>query len=75
MANEKKLTWFKLMWKNFYIQLFVLAVAFLIGVFVEIDSFYSISGLIIAFAIPIGMMIMIGYLGFYKFWRYYNNIK
>jgi hypothetical protein len=75
MTDEKKLTWWQLMWKNFYIQLFALAIVFLAGVIIKSDSFYSLAGLIIGLAIPIGMMIMISYFGFYKFWREYNNLK
>jgi hypothetical protein len=63
------------MWKNLYIQLFALAIAFLVEIIIENDLFYSLGGLIAAFVIPIGMMAMISYLGFYKYWKEYNRIE
>lgn len=75
MGDEKKLTWWQLMWKNSYIQLFILAVVFLIGAIIRSDSFYSLTGLILGFSIPISIMIIISYFGFYKFWKDYNNLK
>lgn len=75
MTNEKKLTWFQLMWKNFYIQLFVVAVVALTLEIYYMDSFYSLGGFLIGVAIPISMILMISILGFYKFWKEYNNVK
>mgnify|MGYP001602017695 FL=1 len=69
----EKLTWFKLMWKNGYIQLFIVALAFLIGEISQYDSFYSLTGFYVGISIPILMMLMIAYFGFYKFWKYYKN--
>ena len=80
MANEKKeleYTWFQLMWKNFYIQVFILAIVFLVGVlymeFYTDYSFYSLAAFLVALAIPIGMMVLIGYKGFYQFWNDYKK--
>lgn len=66
--NQTFKNWFKLMWGNNYIQLFLLAIAFLIAELNWMDSFYSLGGFIIGLSIPIGMMILIGYKGFYQFW-------
>lgn len=56
--------WFKIMWKNFYIQLFCLALAFTIYGFIDLDG----TGLLVLL-IPIAAMTAIAYLGFYKFWK------
>jgi hypothetical protein len=66
--NQTFKNWFKLMWGNNYIQLFILAIAFLIGEFYWMDTFYSLGGFIAGISIPIGMMILISYKGFYQFW-------
>jgi len=56
--------WFKIMWKNFYIQLFLLGLAFTIYGFIDLEG---IDQLLLI--IPILAMIAIAYLGFYKFWK------
>lgn len=58
--------WFKIMWQNFYIQIFVIAVAFFIGILTQIDGSFMFY---VILAIPVLMMIVIGYKGFYQFWR------
>lgn len=77
--SELEYTWFELMWKNSYIQLFIVAIAFLSAVlyyqFFSDEPFYSLGGFLIGLAIPIGMMTLIGYYGFYKFWNDYTHGK
>lgn len=63
--DKKRDTWFSLMWSNNYIQLFILAIAFLILLVVK--EVYLLIPL------PILMMIVIGYNGFYKFWNDYSK--
>ena len=80
MTDKKELeyTWFQLMWKNFYIQLFVVAIIAIIGLFYYeffVEPFYLLGGFLVALAIPIGMMILIGYKGFYQFWNDYKQGK
>lgn len=65
--DEKKPTWFSLMWSNNYIQLFALAIAFLILLIVK--EVYLLIPL------PALMMIIIGYKGFYQYWKEYNRIQ
>ena len=75
MAYDKKLTWFQLMWQNGYIFTFSLAIAFLTAAIILKDTFYSLGGFLIGISIPIGMMIIIGYKGFYQFWNDYKQGK
>ena len=63
------MTWFKLMWSNYYIQLFAVAVVSFIILIVTYNDSYSIVGFYVALSIPIMMMAIIGYFGFYKFWQ------
>jgi hypothetical protein len=70
---EKKIGWWKLMWKNSYIQLFAVAIVFLSLAIWHKDSFYTDAGFYIAASIPTSMMIIISYYGFYKFWREYSR--
>ncbi len=64
--NQTFKNWFKLMWANAFIQLFlgsiVLGIIILTAKFDEASSYLSIL-------IPIAMFIMIGYKGFYQFWK------
>jgi hypothetical protein len=73
--KEDQLTWFQLMWMNSYIQLFGVAIVFLVAEIYFWDTFFSLGGLIVGLAIPIGMMILIAYKGFYQFWNDYKNGK
>lgn len=77
--QNSKYTWFQLMWKNGYIQIFIVAIIFLmIMLYYEYFSpepFYSTEGFIIALIIPIGIMILIGYKAFYQFWNDYKQGK
>lgn len=65
--------WFKIMWSNTYIQLFVLGLAFFIGVLLNYDSFEGqMWGFWVMLAIPFLVMVVIAYKGFYQFW---NDLK
>lgn len=70
MENFKK--WFKLMWKNKYIQLFVMFIVMIIMIVSTSDQFDSTGLFLITIAIPITGMLSIIYFGFYKFW---NEVK
>lgn len=63
------------MWSNFYIQLFVVAIVFLIGLIVDYNTtqYVPLAGFYVALSIPILMMLGIGYFGFYKFWKEQKN--
>jgi hypothetical protein len=74
--------WFKLMWKNNYIQVFVLAFIFLIIEIVKIDviinSLLEIETtdriFVIPFLfIPIAVLVVTAYKGFYQFWNDYKS--
>ena len=71
--GKEGLTWFRLMWKNAYLQLFVVAIVFLVVELSFRDEFYSELGFYVGISIPIGMMIMISTMGFYKFWKEYSK--
>lgn len=72
-ANAKdQLTWWQLMWKNGYVQLFGVAIAFLVVELICMDEFYSWGAFIVGISIPIGMMVVIAVLGFWKFWKQYS---
>lgn len=73
--KSEKLTWFQLMYKNFYIQLFITAIVFLVVELIFRDEFYSDHSFYVGISIPIGMMVLIGYFGFFKFWREYSKTK
>lgn len=75
MSNEKKLNWFQLQWRNFYIQMFLIAAAFLSAEIILRDEFYSESGFYVGISIPIGIMALITWKGFIKFWHDYQNKK
>lgn len=75
MTNGKKITWFQLMWGNFYIQLFAVAIIMLVSQIYYINSFDSWGNFLIGISIPLMMIIMIGYLGFYKYWKEYSRLK
>lgn len=73
--NDDRLSWRQLMWKNFYIQLFVIALVNFIGEFYLMDTFYSLGGFLVGISLPAGIMILIGYFGFYRFWHQYSKEK
>lgn len=73
MTEEKKLTWMQLMWRNFFVQLFILAAVFLGIEIAFYDEFYSVSALYIGISIPIGIMVLIICNGFIKFWNSYKK--
>lgn len=62
--------WFKIMWKNWYIQLFILALLCIVGIVTLYGE--KDSGFYIALVIPIVIMLVISYKGFYQFW---NDLK
>ena len=68
MENFKK--WFKLMWNNYYIQLYLLAIILLIFV---IKDYNNITGFGYVITIPILMMGLIIYKGFYLHWKKNKN--
>ncbi len=67
--------WFKIMWKNWYIQLFILSIAIIIAGFVQKDFFYDQNGYLILVTIGTTMAFVISYLGFFKFWKDLKNGK
>lgn len=73
--TDEKLSWWKLMWKNSFIQLFVVLAIFLGIEFLCRDDFYSENGFYVGISIPIISMIMIVYGAFYKFWKGYLEDK
>lgn len=79
MTEQKKLTWFQLMNKNGYILYFIVGLIFFIGMLTQWNNFYYMELPLVgdvdgrwSILIPIGMMIMIGYKGFYQFWNDYK---
>jgi hypothetical protein len=62
--------WFKIMWSNSYIQLFVVAlvILFLIVFNLSEEELWVIL-------LPISMMVVIVYKGFYQFWNDLKNGK
>lgn len=65
--------WFKIMWGNTYIQLFILGLAFFIGILWNYSAFEGeMWGFWVLISIPSLMMIVIAYKGFYQFW---NDLK
>ena len=70
MENFKK--WFNLMWKNKYIQLFVMFIVMTIMIIATHEQFESTGLFLMTLSIPILGMCSIGYFGFYKFW---NDVK
>ena len=72
---NKDITWFQLMWKNFYIQMFIIAIIALVVEFYFIDSFYTLTSFIVGISIPIFMILIISYLGFYRYWQDIKKMK
>ena len=76
--------WFKIMWKNSYIQIFAVAIVAIIFQIANMSSMielisenfsYSIIGGImatIAVLLPISVATVVAYKGFYQFW---NGLK
>lgn len=71
--NDDGLSWRQLMWKNFYIQGFVIALVAFIGEFYLIDTFYTLGGFMMGIALPLGVMMLIAYKGFFQFWKDYSK--
>jgi inner membrane protein involved in colicin E2 resistance len=62
--------WFRLMNKNHYIHIFLLAVVFFVVILLNFEPTW---GFCVAIAIPSLMMIVIAYKGFYQFWKDMQN--
>ena len=67
MENFKK--WFKLMWKGFYIQSVVMALAFIYAVYCYRHDFKDAPEGLLILLIPIAVIAVVSYFGFYKFWQ------
>lgn len=67
--NQTFKNWFKVMWGNFYIIPFLLAIAAIIAI--PFQTFDSNSSYLVIL-IPIATASVIGYKGFYQFW---NDLK
>ena len=63
--NQTFKNWFKVMWSNTYILPFVGALVFLIGILIKWPD--EISTYIVSL-LPLTMIGVIGYKGFYQFW-------
>lgn len=55
--------WFKVMWENFYIQLFVIALVFLCIGFFGLDGWN-----LLLLLIPFAILVIVAYKGFWQFW-------
>lgn len=67
--------WFKLMWGANYIQVFFLPVGFLVAMFYYRKELNESPGAWWLALIPIVVIIIICYLGFYKFWQNNKHLK
>lgn len=61
--------WFSIMWRNWYIQLFAICIAFIVLVF---TSGLENIDFILALTLPIVTALVIAFKGFYQFW---NDLK
>ena len=61
--------WFSIMWRNWYIQLFAICIAFIVLVCV---SGLEYMDFFLAITLPIVTALVIAYKGFYQFW---NDLK
>jgi hypothetical protein len=68
----EKVSWFKLMWGNSYIQLFAVGLIGTILMCHYHDSFDSFGEWAMGTSILVLMCLAIAYFGFYKFWKSYN---
>jgi len=82
MTEEKKLTWFKLMWKNGYIQLFPVSLAMIVlSYFIwETTSFIEVpftdwefNSAWMVLLIGAFMAFLLIYKGFIQFWNDYKK--
>lgn len=67
-GDHSFIMWFKIMWMNWYIQLFAIC---LMAIGVVVTTLSDIE-LILGLAIPTASAIVIAYKGFYQFW---NDLK
>ncbi len=63
--NQTLRNWFALMWQNFYIQLVIIAIGFIIGLLV--------TGAILWSLLPLAICGVVTYKGFYQFWNDMKN--
>ena len=82
MTDEKKLTWWQLMFKNGYVQLFPIAVlVFVVGIAIWNTAYfvgvpftdYEFNGAWFAIVIGALMIFLLAYKGFYQFWKEYSK--
>lgn len=55
--------WFNAMWKNFYIQLFAIAIVALVYLFNKLDTDQRWFCFL-----PVLIMVVVSYFGFYRYW-------
>lgn len=76
MKNFKK--WFQLMWKNRYIQIFIIAAGSLVFIITKAQQIIDESGLFWLLAtlfIPLTTIFCISYFAFYRFWKKIKNTE
>jgi membrane protease YdiL (CAAX protease family) len=73
--EKEKLSWFKIMWRNFYIQIFVIALTGIIICIVQRDNYYDPFGFWAMIGIFSGMLLSVSILGFWKFWKYLKKLE
>ena len=61
--------WFSIMWRNWYIQLFAICIAFIV---IVCASGLEYMDFFLAIAIPVAAALVIAFKGFYQFW---NDLK
>ena len=64
--NQTPRNWFALMYQNHYIQLFIVALASLIGM--ACTDFGGDNSKYFIMLIPVAIMSLLGYKAFYQFW-------
>ena len=64
--------WFKIMWRNWYIQLFAICIAF---IFLVCASGLEYIDFLLAITLPVAAAIVIAFKGFYQFWNDLKNDK
>ena len=62
--------WFKIMWMNWYIQLFAICIAF---IFLVCVSGLENIDFLLAITLPVAAAIVIAFKGFYQFWNDLRN--
>lgn len=75
MEEKPKLSWFKIMWGNFYIQLVILAALGITYCIVKRDEFYSLFDFWFSVGLLSAIIIVIAILGFWKYWVYLKELE